>query len=188
MGSILGIAAGPARCSSCAGQRRPAAQGALIAPLIIGWAFGVGLCLRGAARRRSGAPVDLPVRFFSWMALAGSAIAAFEVDRISADLRARREIARPAILAALALGIAAVVASYLTRPGHEASGGLGAQREWLGLTLVALTGFAIAVLAGRRGAVALAATLTAVNGTNSTCRRSASTGSATRTICFRRHP
>ena len=95
--------------------------------------------------------------------MAGSAIAAFEVDRISEDLRAHRATVRPAILAAGALGLAAVVASRWTggaarRVAREAA-------QWLTLTLIALAGFVIAVLAGRRGAIALAAILTAINGT-----------------------
>lgn len=147
------------------GAGRPAAERALIAPLIVGWAFGVGLW--PFAELLAAVPalkLIFPVRFFSWIAMAGSAIAAFEVDRILADLRARRETARPAIFAAGALGLAALVASHLMRHRHEASGGLGRQREWIALTLIALAGFVIAVLASRRGALALAATLTAING------------------------
>ena len=147
------------------GADRLAAERALIAPLVVGWAFGVGLW--PFAELLSAVPalkLMFPVRFFSWIALAGSAIAAFEVDRMLADHRARRETARAAILAAGALGLAALVAFGWMRSRHEASGGLGGQREWIALTLIALVGFGIAVLAGRRGALALAATLTVING------------------------
>jgi hypothetical protein len=148
------------------GPARPPAERALIVPLAAGWACAVGLW--PFAELLSVVPalkLMFPVRFFSWVALAASAIAAFEVDRLSAELRrTRRGAARPAIFAAAALALAGIAAYRLIRPRHEAAGGLEAQPEWITLALIALGGFVLAVLAGSRGALSLAASLTVING------------------------
>lgn len=148
------------------GSRRPAAERTLLAPLLVGWAFGVGLW--PFAELLAIVPalkLMFPIRFFSWIALAGAAIAAFEVDRLSMDLRARRAAPRLAVvIAAAALGLGAFAAFRLLRPLHEASGGAAGQREWIALSLVALAGLLVAVLAAGRDALALAATLTVING------------------------
>ncbi|MFN2384886.1 MAG: hypothetical protein ABR576_01105 [Thermoanaerobaculia bacterium] len=143
----------------------PRAERALIVPLAAGFAFGVGLWPFAEVLAMVPAlKLMFPVRFFSWIALAGAAIAAFELDRMCAELRTRRGAPHPAIFAAAALGLAAISAYRLVRPLHEASGGLEEQSEWIAFTLIAVAGFALAVLAGNRGAFGLAAILTAING------------------------
>ncbi len=137
---------------------------------IVGWAAALGILRRGARRKRAelallvpflaglGAAVGLwpffeiavraPVlrmmfvlRYFSWVALAGAAIAGFEVDRLREDSLARRKSAFGflAILAGLAaFGLAAYIRLY---PLYEASGGLASQRKAFGVAWICL-GFA----------------------------------------------
>jgi hypothetical protein len=76
---------------------------ALLAPLVVG--FGVAVGQWPFAEVASAAPGlrwMLPLRFFSWVALAGTALAAFELDRLCRDLSpARTTRALPFFLAAL---------------------------------------------------------------------------------------
>lgn len=89
-----------------------------------------------------------PVRFLSWEALAGSALAALELDRLRRDLSGSR---RPALFAAgLAAGlILAALAAYAHfAPAYRESGGLAAERTGLVLSCGALGLFAAAVAGG----------------------------------------
>ena len=84
-----------------------------------------------------------PLRFFSWVALAGAALAAFEVDRLQRDLNDRRwaRAAPPGVAALLAF--AAVLVFLRFRTEHVAAGGSESQTAALALTLAALAAFAV---------------------------------------------
>ena len=87
-----------------------------------------------------------PIRFLSWLALGGSALAAFELDRLTADL------ARSGRAATVAAGIAAAVflfaaAAYLAFvPRHRPTHGLPSERNGLLLATAGLAAFAALVL------------------------------------------
>ncbi|MFN2384885.1 MAG: YfhO family protein, partial [Thermoanaerobaculia bacterium] len=85
-----------------------------------------------------------PLRFFSWVALAGAALAAFEADRLQRDLTDRRSARfAPAVGAAL-LALAAVLAFLSHRGDHAAAGGSRSQLAALALALASLSAFAAA--------------------------------------------
>src|SRR6202011_1562744 len=70
-----------------------------------------------------GAKLMFPIRWLSWVALAGSAIAAFELDRFCRDLAARRATIAPVWLA-LATTAALAIAGFVRFRGHFASAGM----------------------------------------------------------------
>ncbi len=109
----------------------------------------------------------LPLRFFTWVAFAGSALAAFEIDRLRKDAEAGRPIAGPLALAAGAVLLLAAVAFARVAPLHAASGALVPQRRALAgaalaLLAVAGAGFAPRLLGGRGRQAAVPALLVVV--------------------------
>lgn len=96
-----------------------------------------------------------PLRFYSWVALAGPAIAAFELDRYARDVQKRP---REAWAAAVPLGLAAVaviVYKHLWNE-HAAAGDVAFQRTETLLAVAVLVASAI-LLAAMRARPALAA-------------------------------
>ena len=90
-----------------------------------------------------------PIRFLAWLALGGSALAAIELDRLTADLEGS---ARPAafaagIAAALLIAAFSVYAAFV--PRHHPIHGLPSERNGLLLTAAGLAGFAMLVMVGR---------------------------------------
>ena len=79
-----------------------------------------------------------PLRFYLWIALAGSALAAFELDRFAIDLRSRPRAWIAGLLAPLALGFAAVLAFLRFSPEHARSGGMAFQNRQLAVILSVL--------------------------------------------------
>ena len=67
----------------------------------------------------------LPLRFFTWVAFAGSAIAAFEIDRLERDVEEGRASGRALLVAAGAV-LSCSPAAFLARlaPLHAAVGAL----------------------------------------------------------------
>ena len=127
------------------GSPRPRTEWTLWIPLIAGlgtatfaWPFIEAVALV------PGLGLVFPLRFFSWVALAGAALAAFEVDRLQRDLPARRWAWTAPAGAAALLALAAVLAFLRFRTDHAAAGGLKSQTAALALTLAALTVFALA--------------------------------------------
>ena len=84
-----------------------------------------------------------PLRFLSWLAIFGAAVAAFELDRLRADLGRVRSARFWPALVALALGALALLAYRVFRDRHSA-GGLPSQRDALTLVLGTLAAFALA--------------------------------------------
>jgi hypothetical protein len=92
----------------------------------------------------------LPLRFYAWSALAVSALAAFELDRLRRDLAEGRTRALPLALSAAAISIASIAAFLHYRPFHAATGGLPSQERALAAALLVCAGGASATLWARR--------------------------------------
>jgi hypothetical protein len=161
---ILGWAA--TLCILRPGSRRRRSELALLLPLIAG--FGVAVALWPFFEFAVRAPVlgmMFFLRYFSWVSLAGAAIAAFELDRLRADWLDQKRIswAFPAILAFLAsFGFWAY---QRFRPEHLATGGLASQTEAFGAAWITLgaAGLVFLVFRARPAkAAAFAAALSAV--------------------------
>src|SRR5438445_13585847 len=106
------------------GSRRRKSEIALLAPLLLGLAIAIGqwpvseIALRAPVLR-----MMLALRYFTWVALAGSAIAAFELDRLREDLSARRRGTAAIVAVPIALAAYAFVEFRRLRPLHVASCG-----------------------------------------------------------------
>jgi hypothetical protein len=127
------------------GSPRRRVELALLAPAAIGLAVAIGLW--PFAELVGHVPLlklMSPLRFLSWLALCGAALAAFELDRLRADLAHVRSARFWPALVALALGGFALLAYRVFRDRHAAAGGLPSQREALTLVLASLAAFALA--------------------------------------------
>ena len=134
------------------GSPRPASEKALCVPLVAGLGFAAGAwpfaeiesLLPGLNRM-------LPARFLVWIALAGAAIAAFELDRLAEDLTRRRRAALwPLLLFASGIVLAVALERHL-RPLHAVGGGAPSQRKaYLLAGLALLSGAAVVAGAARR--------------------------------------
>lgn len=139
------------------GSRRPRAEWTLLVPAVFGWGAAVALWpfveLAGLVPALK---MMFPLRFLSWSALAGSAAAAFELDRLRKDLSARR-FASLALSASAALLAAFGVFVYLRfRKDHAVAGGLLSQRHAFAASFAVLAIVALAgMIAARSGRVAL---------------------------------
>lgn len=150
------------------GSRRRKAELALLAPLAAGFATAILLWpVFEIFYVTPGIKLMLPLRFFTWVAFAGSALAAFEVDRLQKDAEAGRVTALSLLFAAGAVLLVAVAIFAKLAPHHAASGALVAQRRALAgvalaLLLVAGAGFAPRFLQGLRSTPAAVSTLLAL--------------------------
>jgi hypothetical protein len=130
------------------GAHRRKAELALLVPLLAGFATAIALWpifefffVMPVVR------LMLPLRFFTWVAFAGSALAAFEADRLEKDAERGRSPALPLLLAAAALLVVILVVFAKVEPLHRVTGALVPQERALagaGLVLaaVAAAGFA----------------------------------------------
>lgn len=149
------------------GSPRSRSEKALLVPLVFGFGIAAGIWpFPEILSLIPGLPLVLPLRFLSWVALAGAAIAAFELDRLIRDMPGRP---RGAVLFPLALSgvltLAAIAAHRHFRELHRAAGGLASQKEALAMALVGLALFSIAILFARgRAAFPLASVLTLLCG------------------------
>ena len=141
------------------GSRRTPRAWILFGLLACGFGFSVGLWpFAEIFSNTPGLRYLFPVRLHSWEALAGSALAALELDRFLRDARERgarviAAVAVPAVLGALA------IAAYLRyRPEHAAAGGLPFQSRRLAVTLAVLVFTALLLaIASRAPALAMVA-------------------------------
>jgi hypothetical protein len=118
---------------------------ALLAPAAIGLSVAIGLWpFAELAGHLPLLKMMSPLRFLSWLAICGAALAAFELDRLRQDLSRVRSARFWPALVALALGGFALLAYRVFRDRHAAAGGLVSQGEALSLTLAALAAFALA--------------------------------------------
>jgi hypothetical protein len=150
------------------GSRRKRAALALLVPFLAGLAAAVALWpFFEIAVRAPVLKMMFVLRYFSWVSLAGAAIASFELDRLCADSLARRKSSF-AILAVLA-GLASFgIAAYIRfRPLHVAAGGLASQRRAFAVAWICLGAAAAIFLVFRsrpspRGLTAFSLCLSAI--------------------------
>jgi hypothetical protein len=125
------------------GSRRPRAELALLAPLLAG--FATAILLWPVFEIFFVIPVVqlmLPLRFFTWVAFAGSALAAFEIGRLEKDIETGRAGGLALVLSSgVVLALAAAVFWRLT-PLHAAASSLAAQWEALALAAAGLLALA----------------------------------------------
>jgi hypothetical protein len=130
------------------GSRRRKPELALLVPLLAGFATAIALWpIFEIFYVTPVVKLMLPLRFFTWVAFAGSAVAAFEVDRLQRDAEAGRTTAVPLLLAAGAVLLIATAIFVRLAPQHAASGALVSQRRALAaaaLALVAVAGVGLA--------------------------------------------
>lgn len=146
---IAGVAL--AVCAARPGSPRPAAERALLPPLLFGLGAAIGLW--PFAEIASALPAlghMFPLRYLTWVALAGSCLAAFELDRLDRDLlRRRRAILWPlGTLAVVALSLVLIYRRF--RPLYEAAGALPGQRNAYLLAALAVAATVFVLLAGLR--------------------------------------
>lgn len=147
------------------GSPRRRVERALLGPAVIGLAVAIGLWpFPQLVLHVPLLKLMSPLRFLSWVAICGAALAAFELDRLREDLaRVRSARLWPAIVA-LPLGIAAFLVYRVFRDRHAAVGGLDSQREALTLALAAFAAFALAgALKPGRSARALVVAVAAIS-------------------------
>ena len=129
------------------GFKRKRSELALLLPLLVGFAAAVGQWpIHEILHVTPLLRLMFQLRFFTFVALAGSAIAAFELDRLREDLSGRRRNAALILLMPMALAAYALVEFRRLRPAYAASGGLASEQEALLLTLIGL-GVAAALFA-----------------------------------------
>lgn len=130
------------------GPPRSRTESSLLVPLLFGLLAAVGLWpFAEIAGLSPGLKLMVPLRFFSWAALAGAAVAAFELDRLQKGLAERKRsaiafsTAVPVVLALFALAAHARFNDLHARAGASAS-----QREALTTALAALGAFLLCAL------------------------------------------
>jgi uncharacterized membrane protein YhaH (DUF805 family) len=134
-GALLVLRCGPGRSRAELSVLGPLVAGLAIATLL--WPiFDLFFVLPGVK-------LILPLRFFSWVALAGSALAAFAVDRLARDVEEGRANPLPLILSAgvvLALACAIAIRLY---PSWASARSLASQRRELGIAAAFLVAAAL---------------------------------------------
>jgi hypothetical protein len=143
------------------GSRRSRPELALLLPLTLGFATAILLWpVFDLFFSLPGVKLMLPLRFFTWVALAGSALAAFEVDRLARDLEHDRANGRPLFLSAAVTLAVVAAADVRLRPLWLAADSLRSQRRAVAgagvfLVAVAVAGLAFRASRGRRLAALL---------------------------------
>lgn len=105
----------------------------------------------------------LPMRFHAWVTLCATVLAAFELDRLRADVRERPTRALALTAGAAIFGTAAVALFFRLRRTYAAIGGISAERKDLALLLVVLAvigAAGVAAAKARRPELLLAPVLT----------------------------
>ncbi len=133
------------------GSRRPRVEWALVGILLCGLAVAVGQWpMAEIFAKLPGLGYLFPIRFHSWVALAGAAIAALELDRLARDLDSRRRAHLAAAAIPLALGAAAVLVYLRFATEHAEKGATASQMRQLIVILAVLAAAAAWILAARR--------------------------------------
>jgi hypothetical protein len=133
------------------GSKRRKITWSLLVPAIVG--FGAATAIWPFAEILGHLPVLrylFPIRLLAWVALSGSALAALELDRLSADLRAGGKAGGNAVWMIALLAIWVAMVSEHVRPLH-APGARVSQREALLVAEAALGASVLVVLAATRG-------------------------------------
>ena len=121
------------------GSKRRRTEMALLLPGLIGLAASIGQWpVFEAARVLPVLRLMLPLRYFAWVSLAGPAVAAFELDRLRADVSSRRTSALAHLAIPLALAAYALIEFRRLRPLHRSAGGQASQEEAITVALLCL--------------------------------------------------
>lgn len=146
------------------GSRRSRAELCFFPVALLGWGAAMDLWpIVEIIEQIPALKMMIPMRFLTWTALSGSAVAAFELDRLRKDMEERRRPAksqgRPALgltVSAAALAAFAVFTYFRFRDKHIEAGGLLSQQRALAaaLAVLAIVALAGALAAGLRGAAA----------------------------------
>ncbi|HEY6148439.1 MAG TPA: hypothetical protein VIZ69_12095, partial [Thermoanaerobaculia bacterium] len=121
------------------GAPRSKAGLALLVPLGLGAAAATGTWpVFETAIRVPGLRLMFVLRYFSWIAFAGPALAAFEADRLARDVPARRKSALALVGTSAALSLLALWSYRRFATLHAAAGGLPSQKRALAVALAAL--------------------------------------------------
>ena len=121
------------------GSPRRRVEWALAALLLCGFGVAVGQWpFAELVAQIPGLRLMFPLRFYSWVALAGSALGAFELDRFANDLRTRRHVWISGLLAPLALAFSALLSFLWFSSEHARIGGLPFQTRQLTVILAVL--------------------------------------------------
>jgi hypothetical protein len=134
------------------GSRRSRRELALLVPLALGFSTAILLWpVFDLFFVLPGVKLMLPLRFFTWVTLAGSAVAAFEIDRLAGDVAEGRASGAALLLTSAALLVLAAAFLERLRPLHAAAGALSAQRRaTIGAAIFVLAAAAVAVVLARR--------------------------------------
>jgi hypothetical protein len=135
------------------GSRRRRSELALLVPVLFGWGAAAALWpfseIAGAVPALK---MMFPLRFLSWAALAGSAVAAFEIDRLRKDREHNPRAPMGLILSAGGLAVLALFTGLRFRKLHMATGGFPSQEKALAASmavLVLLGAVGVLLLRGR---------------------------------------
>ncbi len=79
-----------------------------------------------------------PLRYLSWVSVAGAALAAFELDRLTDDIGKNRRHLVPLVLIFVVLGVAAAGVFHYLTPLYRAAGDIEAHRQTLVRTVTTL--------------------------------------------------
>ena len=148
------------------GSPRRRVELALLGPAVVGLAVAIGLWpFPGLVGHVPLLKLMSPLRFLSWLAICGAGLAAFELDRLRADLARFRSARFWPALVSVALGALALLVFRVFRDRHAALGGLDSQREALTFALACLAAFGLAgALRPGRSARALVVAAAAIAG------------------------
>lgn len=147
------------------GSPRRRVEWILVALILVGFGVSVGQWpMAEIFGRLPGLRLLFPVRFHSWVALSGAALAAFELDRLALDLPRRRGAAWTAAAVPLALAASAVLVFRRYAPEHALAGGAAFQIRQLVTVLLALGAAAALILVLRRRPAILASGLAVLCG------------------------
>jgi hypothetical protein len=129
------------------GRPRDRRELALLVPLVCGLAVGTATWpIFDLFFSMPFIKLVLPLRFLSWVALAGSAIAAFELERLQEDFAADRVAPGTLLVVPAALLAAVLLTFFRFRAAHAAAGGLPSQKHALALSLTALAATGLVLL------------------------------------------
>jgi len=136
------------------GSKRPRPEWALLVLLALGFATAILLWpVFDLFFLLPGVRLMLPLRFFSWVSLAGSAIAAFEADRLTRDVEEDRATGSSLAVAAGAVLLLVGAALEKLQPLHAAAGSLTPERRAaIGAAVFIAAGALIALSLSRRSA------------------------------------
>jgi hypothetical protein len=143
------------------GSRRSRGEWILVALLAAGWGVSVGVWpLAEIFSHTPGLRYLFPLRFHSWEALAGPALAALELDRLARDGAERPRAWLGALVAPAVLAVLGAAIFVRFRPEHALAGAVAYQTRRFLIAAAVLVATAVLLAALSRGRRFAAAALT----------------------------